>query len=273
MKSRPDKVESRDEAFVEKTASRIWREIPSEDNPFIARECHCHGYDLAELAIKRSFGDVFYLLFRGELPSKAQSELLETLMIALINPGPRHPATRAAMNAGVSKADPAHVLPIGLMILGGEHLGAGEVEPAMRFLRKHLRSDPEATARSLIDAIADTASRADIHIAPGFGNRYGGIDVMPRRLAKILLALPGAGEAMHWADTFSMALGERGMGWLNTGLAAAVFADLGFAPRQGAGLFQLLNAPGILAHGIELFNKPLTSMPFPRDENYVIEKS
>lgn len=273
MKSRPDKVESRNEAFAEKTVSRIWHERPSPKNPYIANECHCHGYDLTELIRKRSFCDVFYLLFRGELPEAAQSQLLETLMIALVNPGPRHPATRAAMNAGVSKADPAHILPIGLMILGGEHLGAGEVEPAMRFLRKNLKTDPTATARALIDASSVASSPDDVHIVPGFGRRYGAIDEMPRRLAKMLLTLPGSGTAMRWADEFSIALGKHEMGWLSTGLAAAVYADLGFAPRQGAGLYQLMSAPGLLAHGIELFNKPLTSMPFPRDENYVIEGS
>ena len=55
-------------------------------------------------------------------------------------------------------------------------------------------------------------------------------------------------------------------------IAAAVFADLGFQPRAGGCLFQLLGAPGLVAHGIELANKPITAMPFVSDENYAIER-
>ena len=61
------------------------------------------------------------------------------------------------------------------------------------------------------------------------------------------------------------------MGWLSVGVAAAVFADLGFHPRYGAGLFQLLSAPGLLAHGMEQANKPITAMPFVSDNAYVID--
>jgi citrate synthase len=61
------------------------------------------------------------------------------------------------------------------------------------------------------------------------------------------------------------------MGWLAPGIAAAVFVDIGLHPRSGAGLYQLIHAPGLFAHGLELANKPLTAMPFIKDEDYTIE--
>ena len=61
------------------------------------------------------------------------------------------------------------------------------------------------------------------------------------------------------------------MGWLSPGICAAVFLDLGFAPREGAGLFQLICAPGLLAHGLELADKPINSLPFLDEEKYIIE--
>jgi citrate synthase len=85
------------------------------------------------------------------------------------------------------------------------------------------------------------------------------------------MTLPGAGKILNWTNEFAHALLSHKMGWLPAGLAAAVFVDLGFQPRLGPGLFQLISAPGLFAHGIELANKPLTSMPFINDENYVIE--
>jgi citrate synthase len=267
-------VRSRNEPFTDRTATKIWSEEPSDDNPYIAKSALCHGYDLFELMEKRSFVDVFYLLFRGELPNKADAQLLQTLMIALINPGPRHPATRAAMNVGVGKTDPLHILPIASAVLGGNYLGGGEIESAMRFLRKEQKKDPFEFAKNISQQYVSGASTAsgENSSAPGFGKFYGGVDLMSHAIAERLLTLDAAGDALKWGHKFATALEPQGGGWLTTGVAAAVFADLGFQPRVGGSLFQLLGAPGLIAHGLELANKPITAMPFVSDENYVIER-
>ena len=266
------KVTLRNDVFAEKISTRIWEEIPSAENPYIAESNRCHGYDLIELMQQKSYVDMFYLLFRGNLPGPDERQLLEQLMIGLINPGPRHPATRAAMNAGVGKSDPQNVLPISLTIMGGEHLGAGEVEGAMRFLRKQRKSNPVQVAESLLVELADARpEQGDWHIVPGFGSRFGGIDLTPSQLAETLAECPGSGALLGWGCEFSSALNKEGMGWLSVGVAAAVFADLGFHPRYGAGLYQLLSAPGLLAHGMEQANKPITAMPFVSDNAYVID--
>lgn len=270
MTSTRNKVEIRNDVFVERTATKIWQEIESPHNPYLADSCLCHGYDLLELTQKCSFVDVLYLLFRGELPEAHEARLLEQLMIALINPGPRHPATRAAMNAGVGSTDREHILPIALSIYGGNHLGAAEVEPAMNWLRKKRRYDPLQVARELI-ASSTPPTEGDWHIVPGLGSRFGGVDPIAAKIANHLATLPGKHETLTWGCTFANALNEHALGWLTPAIAAAVFTDLGFSPRAGAGLFQLLGAPGLLAHGVELSNKPVTAMPFIKDENYVIK--
>lgn len=262
LRTRP--VQSRDEPFVAQLQSRIWAEQASAHNPYIAESALCYGYDLGELMAKRSFVDVFYLLFRGELPAKEQAQLLEKLMIALIHPGPRHTACRAAMNAAVGKTNPAHILPIALGVLGGEVEGAGQLEAAMRFLRKAYRKAPAAVVQSC-------DWRAEEDPSPGFGQHYGGIDLLTSGLAKALAQEVAAGEVLQWAYEFAEHLAPLNRGWLRTGLAAAVLCDLGFQPRAGACLFQLLCAPGLAAQALELVNKPITAMPFVKDENYVIE--
>ena len=264
-----DQVRSRNEPFTQKTATRIWSEQPSEDNPYIAAKTFCHGYDLIELMEKRSFIDVFYLLFRGELPTKPEAQLLQSLMIALINPGPRHAATRAAMNVGVGKTDPLHILPIASAVLGGAHLGGGEIESAMRFLRKRHHEDPALVANEMINTQQEQEHENNY---AGFGKQYGGVDLMTNTIAQQLLTMRAAGDALRWGHQFAAALEPHGVGWLTTGIAAAVFADLGFHPRAGGCLFQLFGAPGLVAHGLELANKPITAMPFVSDENYVIEQ-
>ncbi len=262
-----EKAQSRNHAFSKKTTTRIWKETPCDDNPYITESVLCHGYDLYELMNKCSFSDMFYLLFRGELPKPNDSKLLETLMIALINPGPRHPATRAAMNAGVGKTMPVHILPIAMSVMGGDYLGGGEIEPAMHFLRKQQKNDPITVANTLLNDYNNGDS-----IAPGFGKRFGGIDVMSQHIIEQLLLLEGSKPILEWAEQFAKALQSNGIGWLTTGVAAAVFCDLGFQPKSGGVLFQLLSAPGLAAHGLELGYERITAMPYISDEDYVIEK-
>jgi citrate synthase len=276
------KVQSRNEPFSARASTRIWAEQPSSDNPYIAIGALCHGYDLFELMDKRSFVDVFYLLFRGELPSAAETQLLQTLMIALINPGPRHPATRAAMNVGVGKTNPLHILPIASAVLGGEFQGGGEVENAMRFLRKYQKTNPSdflkqhpADLQTLapdVDVSDQSGDETPTSPTPGFGKRHGGIDLMAAGIAERLIKLDAAGEALKWGDEFAKTLAPSGSGWFITGVAAAVFADLGFQPKAGGALFQLLGAPGLVAHGLEVANKPITAMPYVSDANYTIER-
>ncbi|MFO1388444.1 citrate synthase [Cellvibrio sp.] len=258
------KVQSRNEPFSKRASTRIWSEEPSSDNPYIAQAALCHGYDLFELMEKRSFVDVFYLLFRGELPSQAQAQLLQTLMVALINPGPRHPATRAAMNVGVGKTNPLHILPIASSVLGGEYLGGGEIENAMRFFRKYQHTDPAQ--------LSELSARDEELLTPGFGRRHGGVDLLAKGIADRLVAMAGAGDALKWGNQFARLQELNGIGWFTTGIAAAVFADLGFQPKYGGALFQLLGAPGLIAHGMEVANKPITAMPYVSDDNYVLER-
>jgi citrate synthase len=265
------KVERRGDRFAERVETRIWLERPASDNPYNAAGASCHGYDLGELLANCSYWEYLYLLFTGRRCNAEQHELLEKLGIALANPGPRHPATRAVIAAAVSKTDPVNVLPLGMSVLAGAHLGAQECGDTMQFLRRHLKRDPGDEARQRTAEPA-TAAEGDLRPAPGFGTRFGGTDELAGTLAATLVQLPGAGAALAWAHAFARELQRSGHGgWLMPGLAAAAFLDLGFHPKWGPGLFQWLCAPGLLAHSMEMANKPLTALPFIDDSRYFID--
>lgn len=263
-------VQRRDVKYASRVVTEIWDEQPSPQNPYLAERCRCRGYDLFDLMENRSFMDMLYLLMRGELPSKEQAKILETLMIAFINPGPRHPAARAAIYAGCGRTQTSHILPVALSVLSGDHLGGAEVTAAMRFLKKHQETEPRAVAEGLLQKWTPPQS-GDRRIAPGFGSRFNGIEPLSQAIAKRLKQLPGCGSFFQWGDAFSSLIAHRRMGWLGPGICAAVFLDLGFAPREGAGLFQLICAPGLLAHGMELADKPINSIPFLDEAHYIIE--
>lgn len=265
------KVERRDDRFADRVETRIWLERPSPDNPYNAAEAFCHGYDLRELLADCSYWEYLFLLFTGRRCTPEQHVLLEKLGIALANPGPRHPATRAVIAAAVSKTDAANVLPLGLNVLAGAHLGATEVGDCMQFLRRQLKRDPIAEARQRTTGLA-TAAEGDLRPAPGFGTRFGGTDDLAATLADTLAQLPGADTALAWTAEFAHELHRLGFGgWLMPGLAAAAFLDLGFHPKSGPGLFQWLSAPGLLAHAAEMSSKPLTALPFIDDSRYFID--
>jgi len=264
------KVTRRDDQYAQKISTKIWHEQPSEQNPYIAQQSRCHGYDLVELAKGCSYVEVLYLLFRSELPTKENAEIFEQLLILLINPGPRHPATRSAIVAGVGKTDPVHILPIALSTLGGDFQGAGEVEPAVRFLRKNVKKSPKEVAFQLIEE-STKPTEGDWSIAPGVGSHYGGVDLMAKQFAQQMSSLSGCGKLLAWGNELTSELHGQQVGWLKTGVAAAVLADLGFLPFACAALYQLISAPGLLAHGLEYCKKPMTSYPFPEDKYYVIE--
>lgn len=122
---------------------------------------------------------------------------------------------------------------------------------------------------SNIDGLEETDTTMEL--LPGFGCRFGGVDCFARNLALQLRSLGGAGPALIWGIELANELEQYGIGLLIPGLAAAVYTDLGFQPKVGVGLFQFMGAPGLLAHGFELASKPITAMPYVKDQDYVIE--
>lgn len=265
-------VKSRKEPFVEKASTNIWQEQSAPDNPYLVEKTHLRGYDFDELTQHCDFTEMFYLLFLGELPNRNQKQLLQLLLVTFISPSPRHPASRSAMSLGGGKTFPQHILPASLGIAGGEYLGGRQVQLCMQLIQDNHQIIPalwleEQQARL---AVADKALLAEGRIIYGFGQQYGEIDPYASLLADKFLGKSFSGPHLTWCAGLVEELKPYYIGWLQTGIVAAVLCDLGFPPHAGAGLFQLIQAPGLLAHGLEAYPKSRTEFPFVRDEDYDI---
>jgi citrate synthase len=258
---------SRGTPFPERVRTRIWHEEPHPGNPFLAQQARCHGYALDEMARALDPTDTLFLLLRGELPDAAQHALLARLLVVFCNPGPRHAATRAVMNAAASGTRTQALPAIGLALLGGAHLGAAEVEAAARFIAQNRREDPATLASRLAGAMT-TSDEADKRLAPGFGTLAGSIDPLAQRLAGTLLEVATADGPLAWAARFATAAQQHQCGWLMPGLAAAACCELGFAPPAAALIYQYAALPGLIAHALERVGKGITAMPFVPDECY-----
>lgn len=264
----------RDEKYVEKVATKITKEIPHELNQFHAKDMFVHGYRHVDLVEKRSFVDTMFLLFQGELPDKSQEMLLEKLFCCLINLGPRHPATRASMNAGVARTKIEHMLPMALSVASGDYLGSEDVFNCMKFLQKNVNADPAIISLELLKE-SDFDAQKNPQVVNGFGSYFGGADPYTQLLVNEIKKYSENGRYLEFADSLvSYWQNENpNIGWLITGLAASVFCELGFRPRHGHALFQIAIAPGLAAHGIEKASQPATAMPFTTEDKFMLSES
>jgi len=257
---------SKHSRFAERIRTRIWEETADTENPYLATSARCHGYALGELIARCDYAEMLFLMLRGELPEAPRAELLRRFLVAFSNPGPRHPATRAVMNAAASRTANADLLPIGLTILGGSHLGSSEVEASARFIGRSLRLDPEQLAGEMLDRNSRAAEpNGDLRIAPGFGTVFGSVDPYAQYLLNAILEGLPETRALDWISRFSRRLEDGGCGCLVPGVAAAVGVELGFAARVSGILYQLACLPGLAAHAIEMAGRGIEAMPFLPD--------
>jgi citrate synthase len=259
---------SRDTPFPERVRTRIWEELPQPGSDWLARGARCHGYALDDMARALDPVDTLYLLLRGELPPPAHKRLLARFLVSFCNPGPRHAATRAVMNAAASGTRAPALLPIGLALLGGEHLGSAEVERAVRFLARHRRDDATRVAAEQLALCTRVQDSADRRAAPGFGTLHAAADPFAAAQAALLLEVAPTDGALAWGEAFARALAADEQGWLLPGVAAAVCVDLGFAAAAAGLLFQYAALPGLMAHALEVRGKGITAMPFVPEARY-----
>lgn len=246
-----------------KIRTRIWLEEPEPDNPFATRAAYCHGYDVyGGMLGQAGWVEMLYLLFRGERPSRAQSQLLEALAVALANPGPRDPAVHAAMCGGVGGSTAASCLMAALAVGAGQFSGGREVFLVMEAWNS-CGTDLVAWQRLLAAPAADTASIWPTPEHPPGFDPYGISTPTTIKQALSALAKMSAEVRLPWLEANRENLeATAGRPLALSGVAAAAFSDLGFTPEQGEMLHLLLRLPGAAAHALEQWQYGHKKFPF-----------
>jgi citrate synthase len=250
-------------AANETIRTRIWLEEPEPDNPFATRAAYCHGYDVfGEMLGRARWVDMLFLLFRGEAPTQAQAALLESLAVALMNPGPRDPAVHAAMCAGVGGSTAAASLMAALAVGAGQYQGAREVLLVMN-LWGQCGDDPVLWKQRLTTMPPQVISIwPQTEHPPGF-DPHGANTSSSVKQILISLANLSPGFRLQWLATHLEALEVvAGMPLSLTAVAGAAFMDLGLTPEEGEIFHLLLRMPGAAAHALEQQRLGHKNFPF-----------
>lgn len=242
-----------DEEKQEKITTSIWREVPEDDNPFVAATCYCAGFDVfGDVLRNASYIDYLYLLFKLEPPSAAASKLLEGLAIALANPGLRDHSVRAAMCAGVGGSTRASALMAALSVGAGNLGGGREVYTAVNYWQA-CGTDLAAWQEMIENPPQE--ERVDVWMpmehTPGF-DPNGVSCSKPVRQTLAYLAEISDGNSLVWLMQHREKLEAFADAPLAmSGVAAAAMTDLSLSAEESEILFMLLRLPGAAVHALE----------------------
>jgi citrate synthase len=222
--------------------SDFWKTSISQVRP---NEILVRGYPIDELASKRSFGDVVYLLLTGELPHAQQGRLIEMMLIVCCEhslASPSADAVRFVASCGV----PLQIaVAAGVSAIGDVHGGA--IEPCARLLKR-------AVAQSLPPAAIYAELKSQNARLPGFGHP---VHTRDPRVQVLLDTADGwslSGAHTHLARQLE-AESDNAVGKhlpLNVdGAIAALMCDMNIDPALGKAFFIIGRSPGYVTHAHE----------------------
>ncbi|GAA0480692.1 citryl-CoA lyase [Paractinoplanes deccanensis] len=191
------------------------------------------------------FGEMIWLMLRGERPSPDQARLFEAALIAGVDHGPHAPSIAVARMAATCGVGLNNAMASAVNVLGDSHGGAGEqcVELLTEMVTREV---PAGTV------IAEWRARG-IRYLPGFGHRFHTRD--PRRdplLALVTEAVAtGTVPGAHLRAALAVEEALNPVPMNIDGATAVIYAELGFPAPLARGLFVLSRSVGILAHAWE----------------------
>ncbi|MER2196095.1 citryl-CoA lyase [Methylobacterium brachiatum] len=233
------------------------------------------GFPVEQLIGAVSFPQMIWLMVRGTMPTPQEGALLEAALVSAVDHGPQAPSiaiSRMSVTCGLPLNG---AMASAINVLDDVHGGAGE--QCMELYADIARRMDEGHALdAAIEAGLDAFIAARGKIISGFGHRFHPVDPRaPRLLALVDEARKQGVVNGRFADIgrgVEASLADRkgrGIPMNIDGATAVIYAELGFAPPLGRGLFILSRSVGILAHAWEQTQQGgRIKGPMPRDIPY-----
>ncbi len=207
------------------------------------------GYDITDVMANLSYAETVYLILKGELPSKAEAELMNAILVASIDHGATPPSvlgTRTVMSGGNSLNA---AIAGGVLVIGDTHGGA--IEQSARIMQEW--AGKEGSAESLALELVGWL-KANKKRMPGFGHRLHKVDPRTAKLFEIAQQHGYNGRHIELCLAIEKMLEQqlgRALPINVDGAIAAVISDMGFDWRLGKGFFIISRVPGLVAHAYE----------------------
>lgn len=215
------------------------------------------GYDVTRLMEKATFADVVFLLHRGELPSPAERDLVNAMLVSIADHGSGSPSAMAARTiaTGNRKAVEAAIAG-GILAIGDAHAGAGYecmqvIAEGIARAKKDSLSFKEMASR----IVAET--RAAGRRLPGLGHRFHKEDPRTVTLFKMASDSGVAGDGV----AFLKALADETRAQVKElpinvdGAFAAILYDMGFPPLMAKTIFIIGRVAGLSAQVMEEYTR------------------
>lgn len=150
-----------------------------ESNKVIVR-----GYNLVDLIGEISFGDVIYLLLKGELPSENQGKMIEAILVTACEHSLAAPSVAAARFVASSGVPLQGAVAAGINAIGDWHGGA--LEQGARILQEAF-FEKDSNKNNIAGLAERTVSefRATKKRIPGYGHPYHTRDPRVEKLFQI----------------------------------------------------------------------------------------
>jgi citrate synthase len=231
-------------------AEQTWKTAITKIEP---NKVAVRGYPIDQLMGRISFGEMVYLILKGELPSSEIGRLMDAMLVSSVDHGATPPSALAARTVASGGAPLTTSIAGGIMTINQYHGGA--IEGCMSVLmelvayRREAGLDAQTAAREKMAEF-----RAKKMRVPGYGHRVHTNDPRTARLFALAEETGVAGDYIEMAHALRAAMKEalnRDLPMNVDGGIAAVLCELGFPPELGNGFFAISRTVGLTAQVYE----------------------
>jgi citrate synthase len=212
------------------------------------------GYPLEDLIRRLPYSAIVYLTIRGEIPTPAQTRVMDAVLGSIVEHAFYSPTTVAARM--IASTTPESVIPgvagslltIGSVTVSPQH--SAELMTSAIALQEREGLTAEQAAEATVDAIISDRRRM-----PGMGHPLHP-EGDPRAIALKDVAVangvwgPSASIFERMTEIFCAKTGRQ-LPINIDGMLACVMTELGFAPLEMPGVAAISFMPGLIAHAVE----------------------
>jgi citrate synthase len=215
------------------------------------------GYEIQDLMGRISYGEMLYLMLKGQLPNESAGRLIDAILLAACDQGVVSPAITASSMAATCGVTFNCAVASGMNLLGKIHGGA--IEEAMEILYDVVRySEDEGKAIKESARDACLRLREQKKFMPGYGHPLHKEDPRTTRLWKMAESVVKkreiSGKYIEAAKSIYEAMKEITGKHLTInidGSAAAILCELEIPSEVASGFICLSRGLGLVAHAYE----------------------